>query len=380
MVEGNGSAEKHIGKPASQPEIQETVAAAAVEHQDRGSSQTAIKEDTNSLVKKGALNDLAITGGNSATGKPAENGVAPKNEVMSQFGNLSLDGPGELKDTTPNAADPSQEITYKLNDGMNGQKPIPEVQTIQQELNALNFSVGVADGRLGPATQKGIKDFQTANGLPVTGEADPTTQAKLKELAGQKVEQVKAEAKLLEPMIQEFMSANDPNKQRTALAGYQKELANFFAANGESATGQVLNQVASDLKSDKGISVRSSKNSLDITNNRVISGLQEATPTELWTNLSAKGISSVVDDGDSDYEDAYHTKLSFNSTISDGKVTTKDKSFIAHKVSDDDSGGYDDGGDGGGGDGGNSGGLHAGQIVILQNPDGSIGTGIVVSP
>ncbi|POB11528.1 peptidoglycan-binding protein [Sulfobacillus sp. hq2] len=50
------------------------------------------------------------------------------------------------------------------------------VMTLQADLQDLGFSaVGPVDGIFGPKTEQGVKDFQQAEGLPVTGTVDPAT-------------------------------------------------------------------------------------------------------------------------------------------------------------------------------------------------------------
>lgn len=50
------------------------------------------------------------------------------------------------------------------------------VMTLQADLQDLGYSaVGPADGVFGPKTEQGVKDFQQASGLPVTGVADAAT-------------------------------------------------------------------------------------------------------------------------------------------------------------------------------------------------------------
>ncbi len=44
-----------------------------------------------------------------------------------------------------------------------------EVLAIQKRLVELNYSIGIIDGEFGPATEKAIKEFQTAHGLEVDG-------------------------------------------------------------------------------------------------------------------------------------------------------------------------------------------------------------------
>lgn len=53
----------------------------------------------------------------------------------------------------------------------------PAVADIQKALKALGFSVGPmgVDGIMGPYTEKGIKDFQTATKMPITGHPDQET-------------------------------------------------------------------------------------------------------------------------------------------------------------------------------------------------------------
>jgi membrane-bound lytic murein transglycosylase B len=56
-------------------------------------------------------------------------------------------------------------------------KPLPELpnytlaemQQFQYKLNQLGFSVGEADGILGPATRKGVREFQMNVGLIADG-------------------------------------------------------------------------------------------------------------------------------------------------------------------------------------------------------------------
>lgn len=47
-----------------------------------------------------------------------------------------------------------------------------DVKDLQTRLNKLGFDCGEADGEFGPKTEKGVKAFQTANGLTANGEFD----------------------------------------------------------------------------------------------------------------------------------------------------------------------------------------------------------------
>ena len=49
------------------------------------------------------------------------------------------------------------------------------VRNVQQALNAKGFNAGPADGQWGPSTEIALKQFQTAQGLPSTGELDTRT-------------------------------------------------------------------------------------------------------------------------------------------------------------------------------------------------------------
>lgn len=49
------------------------------------------------------------------------------------------------------------------------------VRSVQQALNDRGFSVGPVDGQWGPSTEDGVRRFQAAAGLPVTGTADSQT-------------------------------------------------------------------------------------------------------------------------------------------------------------------------------------------------------------
>ena len=60
--------------------------------------------------------------------------------------------------------------------------PITEPKGIQQRLNNLGFHCGPPDGHIGEDTRAALRAFQERAGLPVTGERDEATVAKLEEL------------------------------------------------------------------------------------------------------------------------------------------------------------------------------------------------------
>lgn len=57
--------------------------------------------------------------------------------------------------------------------------PVTEVSGVQGRLNNLGFDCGSVDGVMGPDTEDALRAFQTQMGLPVTGQPDSATQAKL---------------------------------------------------------------------------------------------------------------------------------------------------------------------------------------------------------
>lgn len=56
--------------------------------------------------------------------------------------------------------------------------PSSQVQTLQSALNRAGIGVAV-DGVMGPETQRALRQYQRDNGLPVTGELDGPTRARL---------------------------------------------------------------------------------------------------------------------------------------------------------------------------------------------------------
>ena len=57
--------------------------------------------------------------------------------------------------------------------------PDPEIAALQVSLRSKGMYFGKIDGLAGPMTAKGLRAFQRAAGLPVTGELGPRTRAQL---------------------------------------------------------------------------------------------------------------------------------------------------------------------------------------------------------
>jgi hypothetical protein len=53
------------------------------------------------------------------------------------------------------------------------------VKSLQRELKRAGYHPGVADGKMGPATQRALKRFQEDHGLPPSGDPDIPTLTKL---------------------------------------------------------------------------------------------------------------------------------------------------------------------------------------------------------
>jgi N-acetylmuramoyl-L-alanine amidase len=118
-------------------------------------------------------------------------GQARKNEkyvlvVDGTTYNGTLDGEGKLQQFIPPDAKGGQLI---LSGGkeiipirIGDLNPIEELSGVQQRLNNLGLFCGNEDGTLDDQTTAAIRTFQQKSGLPVTGQVDGATKAKLLEL------------------------------------------------------------------------------------------------------------------------------------------------------------------------------------------------------
>ena len=62
--------------------------------------------------------------------------------------------------------------------------PVDEDVGVQERLSNLGYACGAYDGHLGERTQVALRRFQMANGLEVTGAADPPTRRMLEQIHG----------------------------------------------------------------------------------------------------------------------------------------------------------------------------------------------------
>jgi N-acetylmuramoyl-L-alanine amidase len=99
------------------------------------------------------------------------------------------DGDGRIKESIPPGAregylklgkDGSEVVNLKLGH----LDPITEVTGVKARLANLGFYKGHIDADLDDAAQQAIRDFQTKQGLPVTGASDGATQQKLLQVHG----------------------------------------------------------------------------------------------------------------------------------------------------------------------------------------------------
>ena len=57
---------------------------------------------------------------------------------------------------------------------------------VQEALIALGYDIGEIDGRIGPATRKAIRSFQTSQGMQADGKVSEPLVAKMREVAVEK--------------------------------------------------------------------------------------------------------------------------------------------------------------------------------------------------
>lgn len=65
-----------------------------------------------------------------------------------------------------------------------GLSPVYSVRNVQQALNTLGYNSGAPDGKVGPMTRAAIREFQGAQGLPITGQPSAALYDRLLAAAG----------------------------------------------------------------------------------------------------------------------------------------------------------------------------------------------------
>ena len=97
-------------------------------------------------------------------------------------GNVVLPIPGNARHARLVVGPSGDQVTYKL--ALGSVDPVSELSGVQGRLQNLGFDCGTPDGQMGPRTQAALRAFQRRNKLPVTGEPDDATRAKLEEVHG----------------------------------------------------------------------------------------------------------------------------------------------------------------------------------------------------
>jgi peptidoglycan hydrolase-like protein with peptidoglycan-binding domain len=126
------------------------------------------------LPASGASDAAAAHGASGAAATSPVDAVAPAGGDPDPLGDNTVTG--SQGSTLPTTGRPA------LSRNANG----PQVRDLQQLLTDAGARPGGVDGAFGPGTERGVKTFQAAMGLPVTGVADPATWAALE--AGQTID------------------------------------------------------------------------------------------------------------------------------------------------------------------------------------------------
>lgn len=96
-------------------------------------------------------------------------------------GTIGSTSPGPTNRTpAPNIVDRSGDPATARGRGTTNLATMPpaQIQSLQSALNRAGIAVAV-DGQFGPETQRALQQYQRDNGLPVTGELDDQTRARL---------------------------------------------------------------------------------------------------------------------------------------------------------------------------------------------------------
>jgi peptidoglycan hydrolase-like protein with peptidoglycan-binding domain len=119
-----------------------------------------------------------------------------------------------------------------------------EVQTIQKQLAKLKYDVPTS-GSYGSKTVEAIKEFQRANDLPVTGDADPKTQEVLNKLANNLTAANTVEALLgfvtgVAPAVTELVGGTDTPEEEEVTVEVQETETNWPLILGAGAAGLLV--------------------------------------------------------------------------------------------------------------------------------------------
>lgn len=115
--------------------------------------------------------------------------LAKNPSLAAQFPYAALTAAYYWKDHNLNAladVDDIDAITRRINGGFNGladrklylrrvKNELDDIKMAQRRLQELRYPPGGVDGRIGLLTRSALRDFQDANGLPVSGELTPET-------------------------------------------------------------------------------------------------------------------------------------------------------------------------------------------------------------
>lgn len=135
------------------------------------------------FTRKGVPHKLKVK---LATADEARGGEPYTLVVGGQVLHGTLDGDGAFEHDVPGDAKSAQLILSGgdeiINLRVGGLDPVSEVSGAQQRLQNLGYDLGGEQGTLGDKTRAALRGFQDRNKLPVTGEIDGATKAKLQEV------------------------------------------------------------------------------------------------------------------------------------------------------------------------------------------------------
>jgi peptidoglycan hydrolase-like protein with peptidoglycan-binding domain len=96
-------------------------------------------------------------------------------EAKDKIKEKAVDAKEAIKDTAHRAKEKMKASTERANDRM----AMTDTRAAQEALKTQGIDPGPIDGRMGPRTRAAISDYQRRENLPVTGQLDDATMAKL---------------------------------------------------------------------------------------------------------------------------------------------------------------------------------------------------------